>query len=126
VLGPSTRIVETGRPCTRAVYTGVRLPVNSGSGNRLLEAIGAIGQTNVEEVNHATLMNNTSLLLRGRFINIVNVRSVQFAAFFAFLTLRYFADASDAVYLCTHCAIFIFTVTLYTPSSILIVFVIRR
>jgi len=22
-LGPSTRVVETGRPCTRAVYTGV-------------------------------------------------------------------------------------------------------
>ena len=28
-LGPSTRVVETGRPCTRAVYTGVRVPVNS-------------------------------------------------------------------------------------------------
>ena len=47
-LGPSTRVVETGRPCTRAVYTGVRWhgeftgrqlgpwtwSVNSGSGNR--------------------------------------------------------------------------------------------
>jgi len=40
-LGPSTRVVETGRPCTRAVYTG--------SGNRPL-------------VNVARMHDSTSVL----------------------------------------------------------------